>query len=101
AVYYASKAFVLSFSEALYEELQGTGVTVTALCPGATETDFAKRAKMTNSKLFLKGTMDAKAVAEQGYRGLMAGKAVVITGTRNKLMTFSERFAPRSMVRKI
>jgi len=101
AVYYASKAFVLSFSEALYEELQGTGVTVTALCPGATETDFAKRAKMSNSKLFLKGAMDAKTVAEEGYQGLMDGKAVVITGTRNKLMTFSERFAPRSMVRKI
>ncbi len=101
AVYYASKAYVLSFSEALHEELVGTGVTCTALCPGATETDFAKRAKMSDSKLFLKGAMDAKTVAEQGYKGLMAGKPLVITGTRNKLMTFSERFAPRSMVRKI
>jgi short-subunit dehydrogenase len=85
----------------LFEELRGTGVTCTALCPGATATDFAKRAKLSNSKLFLKGTMDSKTVAEQGYRGLMDGKALVITGTRNKLMTFSERFAPRSMVRKI
>ena len=101
AVYYASKAFVLSFSEALHEELIGTGVTCTALCPGATETDFAKRAKTANTKLFLRGTMDAKSVAEEGYKGLMSGKPLVITGTRNKLITFSERFAPRSMVRKI
>ncbi|MCU1287038.1 MAG: short-chain dehydrogenase/reductase [Acidobacteriales bacterium] len=101
AVYYATKAYVLSFSEALYEELRGTGVTVTALCPGATKTGFADRAGMDSSKLFLKGAMDSKPVAEEGYRGMMAGKPLVITGTRNKLMTFSERFAPRSLVRKI
>jgi short-subunit dehydrogenase len=56
---------------------------------------------MSNSKLFLKGTMESKTVAAEGYKGLMAGKDIVITGTRNKLATFSERFAPRSMVRKI
>jgi short-subunit dehydrogenase len=101
AVYYASKAYVLSFSEAIYEELRGTGVTVTTLCPGATVTGFADRAEMGSSKLFKSGAMDSKTVAEQGYRAMMAGKPLVITGLKNKLMTFSERFAPRSWVRKI
>jgi hypothetical protein len=101
AVYYATKAYVLSFSEALHEELKGTGVTVTTLCPGATVTGFAERANMNSSKLFLKGAMQSKPVAEEGYRAMMSGKPLVITGLRNKLMTFSERFAPRSWVRKI
>ncbi|MCU1311567.1 MAG: short-chain dehydrogenase/reductase [Candidatus Angelobacter sp.] len=101
AVYFASKAYVLSFSEALYEELRGTGVTVTALCPGPTATGFFERADMTSTKLFKSGAMDSKTVAEQGYRAMMDGKPLVITGLRNKLLTFSERFAPRSWVRKI
>jgi hypothetical protein len=101
SVYYATKAFVLSFSEATYEELQGTGVTVTALCPGATETGFAQRAGMLQSKLFQMRVMDSKTVAEIGYRGFMDGKSVVVTGLRNRLMAFSVRFAPRSMVRKV
>src|SRR5881398_2071290 len=63
AVYYATKAYVLSFSEALYEELRGTGVTVTALCPGATATGFFDRADMTSTKLFKSGAMDSKTVA--------------------------------------
>jgi hypothetical protein len=101
AVYYATKAFVLSFSEALWEELGGTGVTVTALCPGATETSFAQRAGMLNSRLFKMRVMDVGPVAEEGYRAMMQGRSLVITGLRNRLMAFSIRFAPRSVVLKV
>src|SRR6266404_5063859 len=73
AVYYATKAYVISFSEALANELAGQGVTMTCLCPGATATDFASRAGNARSRLFKQlGPMDAKTVALKGYRGLMA-----------------------------
>jgi uncharacterized protein len=101
AVYYATKAFVLSFSEALYEENKGSGVSVTCLCPGATATEFAERANMKDSKLFKMRVMDVKPVAEKGYRGMMSGKPLVITGTRNWLMAQSVRIGPRSVVRKV
>lgn len=100
-VYAATKAFVLSLSEALAEELRGTGVTVTALCPGTTATEFASTAGMTNTLAFRSGSMTARAVAEIGYRGMMRGKAVVIPGLMNRLTVFSMRFAPRSVVAKI
>jgi hypothetical protein len=102
AIYYATKAFVLSFSEAIANELEGTGITVTALCPGPTATDFFKRAQLQNSGL-VKGRkiMDARTVAETGYRALMAGKTVVIPGIGNKLLAQSIRFSPRSMVTKV
>ena len=99
AVYYATKAYVISFSEALANELQGTGVTVTCLCPGATDTGFAKRAGNDHTRLFKQlRPMDAKAVACDGYRGLMAGKTLVISGFRNWLMAESVRFSPRKLV---
>jgi short-subunit dehydrogenase len=98
AVYYATKAYVLLFSEAIANELQGTGVTVTCLCPGPTATEFQKRAKITGSRLFKYGSMDARTVAEDGYRALMVGKPVVISGFRNWLVAQSVRFAPRRMV---
>ena len=101
AVYYATKAFVLSFSEALYEETKGTGVTVTCLCPGATATEFADRANMKDSKLFKMRVMDVAPVAAQGYRALMQGKPLIITGTRNWLMAQSVRIGPRAVVRKV
>jgi len=102
AVYYASKAFVLSFSEALAEELRGTGVTVTALCPGATETGFQKRANVEDTILYSPWKMmDAGTVARIGYRGMMKGKPVVITGWLNKLMIFSTRFGPRKYVARL
>ncbi len=102
AVYYASKAYVLSFSEALANELRGTGVNVTALCPGPTESGFQKRANMEDSKLFSgRKIMDAATVARAGYRGLMAGKTVVIPGIRNRLLVETIRFSPRSMVTQI
>jgi short-subunit dehydrogenase len=102
AVYYATKAFVLSFSEAIHEELSGSGVTVTALCPGATETGFGDRANMHDARLFKgKKLMDACTVAEAGYRGMLAGKAIVIPGLMNRVMAQSVRVSPRSAVRKI
>ncbi len=102
AVYYATKAYVLSFSEALATELRGTGVTVTTLCPGATETGFAERAKIKSSTLFQSSrVMSAEAVARIGYVGLMAGKTLVIPGFLNKALAFSVRFAPRALVTQI
>jgi len=103
AVYYATKAYVLSFSEALAEELRGTGVTVTALCPGPTTTGFQARADMAGSGLFsgpLK-VMDAAAVARAGYEGFRAGKRLVIPGLINKIGVQSVRVSPRSLVTRL
>jgi len=102
AVYYATKAYVISFSEALANELSGTGVTVTCLCPGATDTGFQGRAGTENTMLFRKiRPMNAKAVARDGYRGLMAGKTLVISGFRNWLIAESVRLGPRKLVTAI
>jgi hypothetical protein len=102
AMYYASKAFVLSFSEALAEEVQGSGVTVTALIPGPTETNFAATAGTQDSRLFRTASvMSAAAVARVGFDGLMAGKRVAIAGASNRLTVFSTRLAPRTMLAKI
>ena len=102
AVYYATKAFVLSFTEALAEEVAGQGITVTALVPGPTDTNFAVTAGNNESKLFRNGkVMDAATVARVGYEGLMAGKRVAIAGTSNKLTAFSTRLAPRTVLAKI
>jgi short-subunit dehydrogenase len=102
AVYYATKAYVLSFSEALAEELSGTEVTVTALCPGPTATGFAAAADMANRRLFkVRTPMTSVEVARQGYRAMMRGKRVVITGTANKLLAQSVRISPRRLVTKI
>src|SRR5580698_2389839 len=105
AVYYATKAYVLHFSEAIANELHGTGVTVTCLCPGPTATEFQKRANLEGIRLTKFGTMDARTVAEDGYRALMAGKPVVISGFKNWLVAQSVRFSPRrlvtAMVRKL
>lgn len=101
AVYFATKAYVLHFSEAIANELQGTGVTVTCLCPGATTTEFHKRAHATGMRLLKMGAMDARSVAEDGYRALMAGKPVVISGFKNWLVAQSVRFSPRRMVTAI
>jgi hypothetical protein len=102
ATYYASKAYVLNFSLALTEELQGTGVTVTALCPGPTATGFGKRAGFTNEKI-LGGalSMNASAVALQGYKGLMKGKPLVISGWKNLLGTQLVRLLPRTFPGKL
>jgi short-subunit dehydrogenase len=101
AVYYASKAYVLSFSEALANECEGTGVRVSALCPGPTETGFVAAARMSDSKLFDRGAMTAREVAEAGYRGLLAGKTIVIPGLRNSLVARFVGMMPRSVVTKV
>ncbi len=102
AVYYATKAYVLSFTEALANEVAGSGVVVSCFCPGATATGFAKRAGTESSRLFKKfGPMNAEAVARDGYRGLMAGRTVVISGMQNWLVAESVRFAPRKVVTAI
>ncbi|HSP78304.1 MAG TPA: SDR family oxidoreductase [Myxococcaceae bacterium] len=102
AVYYATKAYVLSFSEALAEETRGTGVTVTCLCPGPTKTGFQSRAKMEESKLVNgKEMMDSLTVARAGYEGLHRGQAVVIPGMMNKLLAQSVRLMPRGAVTRL
>ena len=102
AVYYASKAFVLSFSEAIAEELRNSGVSVTCLCPGATPTKFAETAGVRNSKLFTTvGGTTAEQVAQHGYEAMMKGERVAVVGTRNKIMVQAERFAPRRLVTRM
>jgi uncharacterized protein len=101
AVYYATKAFVLSFSEAVANELAGTNVTVTALCPGPTETGFGAAAGMEKSKLFEANVMDARTVAVAGYKGMKEGKTIVIPGLRNRVMARAVSFAPRGLVTKV
>jgi uncharacterized protein len=102
AVYYASKAYVLSFSEAISNELNGTGVSVTALCPGPTRTAFFGKADMEKSilasKLF---TMDVKKVADSGYKGLMKGRRMVVPGINNKLFYILVRLVPRNITLKM
>jgi hypothetical protein len=101
AVYFATKAYVLHFSEALANELDGTGVTVTCLCPGPTATEFHKRANATGQRLLKFGAMDARTVAEDGYRALIAGQPVVISGLKNSLTAHMVRLFPRRLVTAI
>lgn len=101
AVYYASKAYVLSFTEALAEELRGTGVTATALLPGPTNTEFQSRAGMEGSRLVRLGMADARSVSEAGYRGMEAGKTVVLPGAANKALSLLVRLSPRWSVRRV
>ena len=99
AVYYATKAYVISFSEALANELRGTGVSVTCLCPGLTDTEFQTRAGTEKTTLFRRTRpMDAATVACDGYRALMKGKPLVISGIRNRLLMESLRISPRAVV---
>lgn len=98
AVYYATKAFVLSFTEAVANEVKGTGITVTALCPGPTNTGFQKQAGVENTNLFASNVMSAASVARTGYKAMNKGKTIVIAGLSNKLLIFSIRFSPRNAV---
>jgi len=101
AVYYASKAFVVSFSEALSEELSGSGVTVTCLCPGPTLTGFQERAAIAKVPLFKSAfVMTAREVAESGLAGLYAGKRVVIPGSLNRMAAGISRLTPHGITLK-
>jgi uncharacterized protein len=97
AVYFATKAYVLSLSSALHEELKGKGVVVTAFCPGATRTDFQARAGIEDLNPGASYVMDAKSAAEIGYRGMKKGRAVVVAGRMNSMMAFMSRFGPRQL----
>ena len=101
AVYFATKAFVLSLTEALHEELAPSGIHVTCLCPGPTRTEFGDVAGFGGNGLFDKVAMNSAEVVEAGLSGLDKNKAVVVPGVVNKLTANSGRFAPRFLVRKI
>jgi short-subunit dehydrogenase len=101
ATYYASKSFVLSFTEALASELNGTGVSITASCPGPTETEFSAIAGSSTSKLFQRGVAGSAPVALHAYRAMMAGRVVALPGLMNKLIAQSTRIAPRVWLRAI
>jgi len=101
AVYFATKAFVLSFTEALHEEMKPFGVKVSALCPGPTRTEFGEVAGFGDASRFDRYSMRADDVVRQGLAGLEANRAVVITGALNKVGAISTRFLPRSTIRRI
>jgi short-subunit dehydrogenase len=101
AVYFATKAFVLSFTEALHEELKPHGVKVSALCPGPTRTEFGEVAGIATLGQFDRLSMDAEPVVRAGIHGLERNQAVVIPGAINKAGAWSTHLAPRSVVRKI
>jgi uncharacterized protein len=100
-VYYASKAFVQSFSEALFEELRGTGVGVTNLCPGATETNFSRIARSHRARAAQSAKMSAQAVAQIGHRDFRRAKCLSIPGFSNQLAVAAPRLLPRTTVRKL
>ncbi len=102
AIYYATKAFVLSFSQAVAVELEGTGVTVTALCPGPTHTRFAASAQVEGSRLFKQaGVMSAEEVARIGYDAMRRGKTTMIAGTMNAVMARATRLVPRTLAARL
>lgn len=99
AVYGASKAYVISLTEAIHKEFEMTGVTATVLSPGATKTEFMERADMNNAKLYDSGVMSAKEVAEVGFKGMMKGKLHVIPGFKNRILAFFSSITPSSKLR--
>ena len=102
SVYFATKAYVLSFSEGLAEELRASGVTVTALCPGPTESGFAEAAAMRSSGLVKARRLPSSAeVAADGYRALLAGEVVHVTGLRNRVLAAGVRAVPRALARRV
>jgi hypothetical protein len=100
AVYFATKAYVLSFSEALHQELKGSGIAVTALCPGPTRTEFGAVAGVTSAR-FDRFSADPAKVVAAGLRGLASNRAVVIPGFANQLSAQSNRLMPRAAMRRI
>ncbi len=100
SIYYASKAFVRSFTEAIHEELRGTPLKISCLCPGPTDTGFVKEAKLGGTTIAATAVA-VEGVASAGYRGFRRNQAVVVPGLSNKLMAFSVRLTPRWLVRRI
>lgn len=101
AVYYATKAYVLSFTEALENELKDTNITISALCPGPTKTGFSDRANLSSSKLFESGALHVEDVAKVGYEQFMRGKTIIILGAKFKVATMLPRFFPRKLITKV
>ena len=102
SVYFATKSFVLHFSEAIAEELSNTNVTITALCPGPTTSGFQEAADIMESKMVKgKALPTSKDVAEYGYQVMMQGKIVAVHGLKNKILSQSYRFTPRKMLTKV
>ncbi len=102
AVYHATKSYVLSLTESVAEELRGSNVTVTVLCPGATATNFARDAKMEGIALFRALPVpSAESVAKSGWRAMLQGKRIRVTGLMNKIFAFAPRLAPRSLTARI
>jgi len=101
SVYYATKAFVLSFTEGLKEELKDSNIMVSCLCPGPTNTEFLEISSIDESSMFKFGTMRAREVAKEGYDGFKNGKTIVIPGLLNNLLPFIVRITPRVLARKI
>lgn len=102
AIYYASKAYVLHFTEAIAQEIEGTKVTVTAFCPGATNTEFQESSKMKKTKLVsIIDLEDVRPVAEYGYKAMMDGKKIAIPGILHKISSKAYRFLPRNIITNI
>jgi short-subunit dehydrogenase len=105
AVYFATKAFVLSFSEALHEEVKKDGVIISALCPGPTATEFGEVAGFkpsgASAKFFLENAADSASVVKAGLDGLEGGQAIVVPGLMNKATAQAHRFFPRGFVRRV
>jgi short-subunit dehydrogenase len=100
AIYYATKAFVLSFTEALHEEVAGTNLHVTCLCPGPTDTGFAAAARMEGVKLFKSGAQSADLVARVGYAAFQRNRAIAVSGFKNEIGAFATRLVSRAVARK-
>jgi short-subunit dehydrogenase len=100
AIYYATKAFLLSFTEALHEEVAGTDLRITCLCPGPTDTGFAATARMEDGRLFRSGIQSAELVARVGYAAFQRNRAIAIPGFRNAMRAFATRLATRSAARR-
>lgn len=101
AVYYATKAYVLSFTEALSEEIKNPNIKITCLAPGPVRTEFGSKSDLDDSLLFKLSLMDAEPVVKAGYEGFRKGKVIVLPGFKQKIIPFLLRFAPRFLVRKI
>jgi short-subunit dehydrogenase len=101
AVYYATKAFVMSFSEALHEELRSTRITVTDLCPGPTETNFSQVARSHRTRKSQAGKMSAQAVARMGYQNFRQDRCFSMPGWSNKLLAIAPKFLPRAIIRRL